>query len=155
MPKGEVKKLFGVFDANSIYVLASLAECEKTFSTLQRDTKIPKASLHKILSQLHENGMLMKVEEIYSIANNGRIVLEAYSKISANRRSMTLEEIDQRKKLTMPIIFSLPLKKQARTRPRDLGEAKILAILVNNSWDKMIREGKIRRINQLTYEMKI
>lgn len=75
MPRGVRKILFSVFDARPISVLEILAERRRSFIEIQKETKLPKATLHRALRNLLVGRMVRKVGNLYAITTDGESVL--------------------------------------------------------------------------------
>jgi len=155
MPRGLVQRLYGIFDAQAIHVLNSLAEQPKTFTSLQTDLELPKSSLHRVLEDLVSGKIIARTGDDYSITESGRAIIKTYNGIMSAQQFIDLVELEQRKRAMMPLIFALGLKRVGKTKPKDAVETEILSILTRNAWLKMFSERRIKKLDKLTYEMKI
>jgi len=86
MSRGPRKILLGVFDAQPIRVLETLAEAPKSFTEVLDETALPKATLHRTLRGLTRSKFVKKVGNRYAITSDGRLVLESFKHLRA--RSM-------------------------------------------------------------------
>jgi len=155
MPKGLIQRLYGIFDARAIHVLNSLAEQPKTFTSLQTDLELPKSSLHRVLEDLVSGKIIARTEDYYSITEGGRAIIKTYNDIVSAQQSIDLVELEHRKRAMMPSIFALGLERARKTKPKDTVETEMLSILTRNAWLKMLNECRIKKLDKLTYEMKI
>jgi predicted transcriptional regulator len=154
MPKGLVQRLYGIFDAQAIYVITSLAEQPRTFTSLQTGLGLPKSSLHRVLEDLVSGKIIARTGDNYSITESGRVIIKTYNDIMAAQQFIDLAELEQRKRAMMPSIFALGLKRVGKTRPKDVAETEILSVMTRNAWLKMLSERRIKKLDKLTYELK-
>lgn len=76
MPRGSRKILLGIFDAQPIHVLETLAKAPKSFTEVLRKTALPKATLHRTVCGLTRSRFVKKVGNQYMMTSDGRLVLK-------------------------------------------------------------------------------
>jgi len=86
MSRGKRKILLGVFDAQSILVLETIARTPRSFTEVLRETALPKATLHRVLMGLVRSGLAEEVDARYKITSDGKFVLGSFKTLTA--RSM-------------------------------------------------------------------
>jgi DNA-binding IclR family transcriptional regulator len=82
MPRGPRKILLGVFDAQPIFVLESIAITPRSFTEVLNATGLPKATVHRVLTYLMRNKLAKKAGDRYEITSDGKFVLESFKSLT-------------------------------------------------------------------------
>lgn len=75
--------MLGVFDAQPIRVLETLAWASKSFTEVLEEAALPKATLHRILMGLVTSKFVKKAGNRYAMTSDGELLLESFKRLKA------------------------------------------------------------------------
>ena len=88
MPKKRRIFVQGIVDYQAFQILECLGE-SKSFSILQKETKFPKSSLHRVIQRLLENNLIYQLGRAYEAT------------VAAKRLVSTIEELNRWTEITL------------------------------------------------------
>lgn len=74
--------MLGVFDAQPILVLESIAITPRSFTEVLNATELPKATIHRALMYLVRNKLAKRAGSRYEITSDGKFVLESFKSLT-------------------------------------------------------------------------
>jgi len=96
MPRKSKAQLFGVFDEQAISILTVLHRKDSRFSELGNETKLPKASLFRVLERLEHSGIVAKTADGYAQTRRGNRIVKLVSEIAREESWKTTVKVERR-----------------------------------------------------------
>ena len=96
MPRKAKNLLFGVFDEQAISVLAAIGTKELNFASIGKRTRMPKASVFRVLRRLEEAGFVQKTSGGYGISGRGEEMLAFVQKLARRQSDVAMRIVSRR-----------------------------------------------------------